>query len=232
MTSRRIRRSVAAALLGVVALGLAGCGAAAAEPASTAAPVTCQSLERCYTKGQLDQFLGQARALIQEFSAASYQGLPAPAYALIPTGASTAACGARIGDLSYLYCTADQTIYVGQEALWAIYSQDGDAAAVAGLAHEWGHHVQIASGVTAATLVKEVQADCIAGAWLGYEAKAGRLEPGDLNDVDRLIQRIASAETPDRDHGTLGERTAAFRYGLNNGLAGCNRFTPSTPVIT
>jgi predicted metalloprotease len=80
-------------------------------------------------------------------------------------------------------------------------------------------------------LIREQQADCVAGAWLAYMGTIGALEQGDIGDVERLIRFIASAETPDRDHGTLTERTNAFDYGYENGLVGCNEYFPSTPLL-
>src|SRR5262245_3033922 len=138
---------------------------------------------------------------------------------------------------SYEYCGADRIVYVGQDMLWALYTKAGDAGPAAGLAHEYGHHVQSFVGVpspeTASESIRhENQADCIAGGWLHYADQHNELEkPDDIEDINALIPLIASAEGPDRDHGTLSERTAALNSGFQSGITACNDFYPATPLV-
>lgn len=141
-------------------------------------------------------------------------------------------------DQSYAYCPADETVYLGQRALWHFYDGAGDAGPIVGIAHEWGHHVQSATGVPAPRtpdewIVFENQADCIAGAWTGYADDQDRLTyPDDLDDIGALMRLIGSVEGPERDHGTTPERTKSFIQGFRGGLSACNEFHPATPIIT
>jgi hypothetical protein len=195
------------------------------------------SLEGCYTESGMPQFLNQAVTFVRGFSDESYSRIPQPSgYRLIPTGEKAQSpCGA-LDAMTYAYCPADQGIYIGQKQLWLFYSEIGDAAAVVGLAHEYGHHIQTVAGVpndrsAAGQVVHENQADCIAGAFVGWAERKGYLEDGDTQDIEGLVRAIASSEDdPGRDHGTLAERAAAMTKGINEGLPGCSTFYPRTPV--
>jgi predicted metalloprotease len=79
-------------------------------------------------------------------------------------------------------------------------------------------------------IASENQADCVAGAWVRNISDSGRLEKGDVRDLNRLLRAIASAEGPERDHGTHKERVASAQRGYDDGLAGCNKFFPDTPI--
>ncbi len=137
---------------------------------------------------------------------------------------------------SFEYCPADQTIYVGQDTLWLFYNESGDAAPAVGMAHEWGHHVQSLVGVplprtTRHSVAFENQADCLSGAWTRFTDTQGRLEyPDDIEDIETLLPMIASAEGPDRDHGTLEERARSFDRGFSGDVAACNAYFPESPL--
>lgn len=238
---------VLAAAMAVGAFSTAS-AAAPAPGASTWLPAAqeaaCESLEDCYEYEDMDQFLDVAWGLVLEFVAATY-----PARVLyvdlryVPhaeTGES--ACGNGSGgngtysDMSYMYCRSDRTIYIGQDQLWQWYSEIGDAAPVIGLAHEYGHFLQDVQGVPPAatpaeTIPGENQADCVAGAWFAHADAAGIVEPDDLDDLAGILEAIASSEDdPDRDHGTIAERTASMHQGIDGGIDACNTFFPDTPL--
>jgi predicted metalloprotease len=141
--------------------------------------------------------------------------------------------GQYSGD-SYEFCAADMDVYVGQDTLWEFYSQTGDAGPVMGLAHEFGHDIQYQLGLpapqtNAESVSYENQADCLAGTWAQWANGKGYLETAqnspngrsDLDDIDKLFPLIASAEGPDRDHGTLDERKNAFSAGYQGGPSAC-----------
>ena len=224
----------------------AGTTVASAPPARTPVPATgpCGgSLEGCFNYSQMPQFFSVAVQLVAAFFESAYPNLPRPAnIVFVPDGeVGRSACIDQRGrpalftDQSYEYCPADFSIYVGQQSLWAFYRL-GDAAPVAGIAHEWGHHVQHILNVpkpttSAQSILYESQADCISGAWVKHASDTNVLEyPDDVEDLGAMLQAIASAESPDREHGSLRERTAAFELGFNSGLRGCNRFFPQTPI--
>ncbi len=137
----------------------------------------------------------------------------------------------------YSYCAADRAIYVGQDALWALYGGVGLAAPAVAYAHEWGHHVQTVTNVPEPespeeNALLEQQADCIAGAWAQHAVQAGNLKfPADLGDLNAVMAAVAPPG-PGDDVIPVAERVAAFQLGYTGGLAACNSFFPETPVYT
>jgi hypothetical protein len=100
-------------------------------------------------------------------------------------------CGAPLDPAGYqgnaFYCGFEDTVQWDAEGLMApLYEQFGDFTVALVLAHEWGHAIQERFGFddsTNPTIVSELQADCLAGAWTGYVASGESdilvLEPGD-----------------------------------------------------
>jgi hypothetical protein len=207
-------------------------------PAGSTTSCPGGSLEGCFDEAGMARFLGAAVTFVQGFSDDRLgQRVPHPAgYTLIASRQRAQSPCGEVDGMSYSYCPADDRIYIGQEQLWEFYSDIGDAAAVVGLAHEYGHHVQHVAGVpedrSPAAMVKhENQADCIAGAFVGWAQDKGYLEDGDTQDIEGLVEAIASSEDdPGRDHGTLQERAASLSTGVREGLTGCTAFYPGTPV--
>lgn len=210
----------------------------------------CPDLEGCYTSpNQMQHFADQVINLIVEWADYQYEAMPGPArWLYIPTGVTgEMACVDGVGspaqynDMSYACCPADQTVYLGEQALWYYYIQAGDAGAAVGIAHEFGHHIQRVIQVEQLVdmsdqvfiILKENQADCIAGDWFGHQVDQGRTSHNDLDDIGRIITMIADLENdPNREHGTLDERASSFIDGMRDGLRTCNAFFPNTPVIT
>jgi predicted metalloprotease len=229
---------ICSTVLAVLAM-LASTASAQAQPpgaAPGAVPPDCSSLQGCYGFEQIADFYDEMTVWIGEFSKATYPDMSAPSYVYVESGTTVpTGCNVVLDSSAYAYCSLDDSVYVGQDQLWAFYSKQGDAAAAVGIAHEWGHHVQHVLGVAAAgrngLIAMENQADCIAGAWVGYIDGLGRLERDDLNDINAILKVIGAAEGPGRVHGTLAERTAAVQTGLRSGLTGCNSFFPGRPVL-
>lgn len=208
-------------------------------PGTAQASAPCPSLEGCYDYSTMQSFYDEVIALVDQYSTASYAPLPQPAaYYYIPAGDSLQTDCGEADAAAYFFCSSDDSVYVGQDQLWDFYSVDGDAAAAFGIAHEWGHHVQHVAGVfnlvdaQEEEIQSENQADCIGGSFLRYLNDQGMLEPDDYSDMDSILVKIASAEGPERDHGTVEERFSATQYGLDNGLASCSDFFPDAPLVT
>lgn len=227
----RIRFHLAFVALVTLLFGLPATPAAATD--------TCpnNSLENCYSYAQMQQFYNAAITYVDRFFSATYQNLPRPShyYYLAAGTAPSTPCGPQ-NDRAYAYCPADHSVYLGQNQLWTFYHEAGDSAAVIGLAHEGGHHIQSIAGVPeprtfAESIRHENQADCVAGAFVRFVIRSGWLEQDDVGDVRTLLGMIASSESPTRNHGTLAERAASMLLGLNGGVPACNAFYPATPII-
>lgn len=201
------------------------------------------SLEGRFSYGEMDEYVDAVLPMITEWAHRTWPDLPDPAQVVyVPHGATgPEGCRdsrgrlARYSARSYEYCGADQRIYVGQDMLWSLYTEAGDAGPAVGLAHEWGHHVQSLLGAPppaspADAVGLEDQADCVAGAWTRFTDQQGWLEyPDDIEDIEALFPLIGSAEGPDRDHGTAEERLNSFNVGWERGLSSCDEFY--TPLV-
>lgn len=218
------------------------------EPASTssgagnppAAPIDSicggGSLEGCFDLEGMGDYLDAVLPMIASYFDEEFADIADPrSVSYIPsTYAGRSECGVS-NSFAYEYCPADQTIYIGQDLLWEFYDRVGDAAPAVGLAHEWGHHVQTSVGIfprnRAEAIQFENQADCISGAWARHAEEQGWLETDDdLRDVQLMMEEIASAEGPNRDHGTAEEREDAFRSGFDKGISACNSYFKETPL--
>ena len=210
---------------------------ATSVPAQTVSNDKCGgSLEGCFTFNEMDQYLSDIIPMVQQYFETAYPDLADPHVVYIPDGrAARTYCGVSDSE-AYEYCTGDQTIYIGQDLIWAFYHQAGDAAPAVALAHEWGHHLQANLGVQygrsqASEIAFENQADCVSGAWAQYANGQGWLETDDdLGDIETLMEFIGSRESRTRDHGTTAERVEAFNSSYDNGIAACNAYFPDSPI--
>jgi len=194
------------------------------------------SLEGCFTYYEMDEYLDAVMPMVAQFFEETFERVPEPRdIVYIPSGrVARTACGTSNSD-AYEYCPANRSIYIGQNLLWQFYAGAGDAAPAVGLAHEWGHHLQVMMGVQPVSRSEAIgfenQADCVSGAWAKYAGEQGWLEgDDDLRDVTRLLDAIGSAEGPGRDHGTSAERESAFNAAYAKGIAACNAFFPDSPL--
>ena len=122
-------------------------------------------------------------------------------------------------------------------------------------AHEVGHHVQQLLGLHARvaqanaedpggtnprSVRVELQADCYAGIWLHYVARAGQLSDADVADIlraaavvgDDFQRNRAGAELAPETwtHGSSAQRVHWVSTGKRSGLpADCNTFVPGAP---
>jgi hypothetical protein len=201
------------------------------------------SQEGCHSPADMAGYLGQVLGLLTPLFDGAYGVANRPAaFNYVPAGVTGAtACLKDDGtpdaytSQDYSYCAADRAIYTGQDALWSLYAGVGGAAPAVGYAHEWGHHIQVIMGVPAPETpqqnsVLEMQADCIAGAWVKQAAQSGYLQyPKDLGDMNALMAAIAPPD-PGEAAIPVQERINALQLGYDGGLPGCNAFFPDTPI--
>jgi predicted metalloprotease len=212
------------------------------DPAATSTPPQAVSddrcggsLEGCFGYDEMDEYVSAIIPMVQQYFTTTYEGLPEPEIVYIPNGYRARSYCGLSNSQAYEYCTGDQTIYIGQDLIWAFYRQAGDAAPAVALAHEWGHHLQFTLGVSygrtqSSAIAFENQADCISGAWAGYADEQGWLEDDDLDDIDVLMQLIGAGESRARDHGTTAERIEAFELSYEGGIEACNAYFPDSPL--
>jgi len=126
------------------------------------------------------------------------------------------------------YCSDGD--FIAYDINWSIsaFQQVGDAFLWYLLGHEYAHGVQVRLGVQYRyTIEQELQADCMAGAYLGESIKAGDIELED-GDIDELRQGLlAVGDDPNVPwftpgaHGTAKQRTDAFFTGYQQTLKAC-----------
>src|SRR6185312_8449746 len=106
------------------------------------------------------------------------------------------------------------------------YVQGGDFAASFVLAHEFGHAMQTRlPRPEQLGLLRELQADCFAGAWSAWVSDRGLLAAGDLDEAILAVfsaRDLPGTEWNDpRAHGSGFERTRAFGDGFETGPQAC-----------
>lgn len=128
-----------------------------------------------------------------------------------------------------VYCS--QGDFIAYDVNWAVaaFRQIGDAFLFYLLGHEYSHGVQTRLGISYKfTIQQELQADCMAGAYIGDSVKAGTLElqDGDLDELRKGL--LAVGDDPGQpwfaegSHGTAEQRTRSFFDGYDRSLAACN----------
>jgi len=141
------------------------------------------------------------------------------------------------------YCSIDDTVQWDAETLMApLFQEFGDFTVALVLAHEWGHAVQARFGfddINQPTIVGELQADCLAGAWTrrieAEESDLLRLESGDLEEAMAgfllIGDQLGSAPGGSNAHGGSFDRLNAFFEGFNGGSVECATYEDSPPDI-
>jgi predicted metalloprotease len=124
------------------------------------------------------------------------------------------------------YCPLDDSVYYSVPLGQEIQTMVGDYAWITVLAHEWGHHVQIVLGIEPElTIDRELQADCLSGAYAQRALQQGFLQEGDISEA--LMMAILSGDPIEMDemvegaHGSGDYRVTSFMEGYFNGSAAC-----------
>lgn len=107
----------------------------------------------------------------------------------------------------------------------------GDAAPVYILAHEFGHAVQAQLGLLGIrnTIYSELEADCLAGAYMQHVDERGMLDSGDVEEAMQQAYAVGDFLPHDHDgaHGSPEQRASAFELGFTDGVTTClQSFTP------
>ncbi|MFG3702136.1 neutral zinc metallopeptidase [Micromonospora sp. NPDC047620] len=127
-----------------------------------------------------------------------------------------------------VYCSAGD--FIAYDVNWSVgaFRQVGDAFVFYLLGHEYAHGIQTRLGVQYRfTIEQELQADCMAGAYLGDSVRSGalQLDEGDLEEFREGL--LAVGDDPGQpwfaegSHGTAEQRTQSFFRGYEQSLAAC-----------
>ncbi len=160
-----------------------------------------------------------------------YRGDPAGYYYYRPEERPGPRCGRQAAPpRNAFYCPSEDFIAWDESGLLIPYYLQGDFAAAYVLAHEFGHAMQVrlpASRQLEVGILRELQADCFAGAWARHVAQAEQLAAGDL---DEAVAGIYSGRdvpgtpfTDPRAHGSGFERIRAFGDGYEAGPRQCRQ---------
>ena len=144
--------------------------------------------------------------------------------------AGEVSCGGQpLGLNNAAYCSAGD--FIAYDVNWAVlaFRRIGDAFLYYLLGHEYAHGIQVRLGTRYRfTIQQELQADCMAGAYIGDSVRSGALtlQDGDLDELrDGLF---AVGDDPDQPwfaegaHGTAEQRTEAFFNGYQRSLSSCD----------
>jgi predicted metalloprotease len=146
--------------------------------------------------------------------------------------------GERAPARNAFYCPAGDFIAWDESGLMIpYYVQGGDFAAAFVLAHEFGHAMQMRLPQRAQLgVLRELQADCFAGAWSRWVDDRGLLQAGDL---DEAVGAVFSARdvpgtpfTDPRAHGSGFQRTRAFGDGYEGGPSMCHPIREGAWVVS
>ncbi|GGK42336.1 hypothetical protein GCM10010124_39000 [Pilimelia terevasa] len=210
-----------------------------AAPTSTAVPEAGQRLGDGGTSvAEFRQDVEDARSSVEAYWRTA---LPAQGRRFQPVsrfigyqGAREVSCaGTPLGLNNAAYCPVGD--FIAYDLNWAVgqFRRIGDAFIFYLVGHEYGHAVQQRLGIRHQfTIQQELQADCMAGAWINESVaqKALQLQGGDLDELRRGL--LAVADDPDQPwfapgaHGSARERTDAFFKGFRGELDTCELAGP------
>ena len=138
-------------------------------------------------------------------------------------------CGGQgLGLNNAAYCSAGDFIAYDVNWAFAAFRQVGDAFIFYLLGHEYAHAIQRRLGIQKKfTIDQELQADCMAGAYIGDTERKGRLklDDGDLEELARGLEAVG--DDPGQPwfaegaHGSAKQRTKAFNNGYKKSLEPC-----------
>jgi uncharacterized protein len=243
MPASRPSRTVIPALL-VAALVALGCVSAPSgsspEPETTTAapspsgPRASIGPDGTDTPEEFEDDVGSAREIADAYWRAQFDssGLDfRPIRRLIPYERDgEVSCGGQpLTRNNAAYCSAGDFIAYDVNWAFAAFRQIGDAFLYYLLGHEYAHGVQARLGIQKQfTIQQELQADCMAGAYIGDSVRDKQLtlQDGDLDELASGLEAVG--DDPGQPwfaegaHGTARQRTQAFTNGFDHSLKPCN----------
>jgi predicted metalloprotease len=201
--------------------------------------------------------IAAASLAIDQFWAESLDGYREPTLTVVD-GSTSTPCGTASNAVGPFYCPADEGVYIDPSFFQIMREQFGATAGPLAqlyvLAHEYGHHVQNITGImrenpnngtgpSSNGVRMELQADCLAGAWVGamteqedengvpYLQAPTEQELVDALDAaatvgDNHIQEQSSGFVNEESwtHGSSAQRQFWFAQGYQDGIDSCDTF--------
>lgn len=236
-------------------LGGGGGGGGAAEESA---------IENCETGADANANdacrLAAASLNLDQFWAAELDGYRQPQLIVVDVSTPTA-CGTASNATGPFYCPPEETVYVDPTFFAILRDQFGATAGPLAqlyvLAHEYGHHVQQITGIMdryppggsgpdSNGVRVELQADCLAGAWVAdlshqvdengvpFMHAPTEAEIRDALDAaaavgDDNIQRQSGGTVKPESwtHGSSDQRQRWFDTGYQHGAPSCDTFSAS-----
>ena len=141
-----------------------------------------------------------------------------------------------------LYCPQTDRIAIdGQELALDLLRRFGSLGLAAVVAHEYGHSVQRRlEHLDVPPVLRELQADCLAGAWLGSlrSEPTASFSAGDdqlalpLVALTTLRDRLGTDPAAAEAHGSGFDRLVALLDGIDRGTARCLEYRQRPPALT
>jgi predicted metalloprotease len=204
---------------------------ATGRPASPGAQTT--RADGTTSVAEFKQDFSDAVGIAQEYWTAQFRSSGkrfTPVRRVVPyTREGEVSCGGQpLPRNNAVYCSAGD--FIAYDVNWSVgaFRQVGDAFLFYLLGHEYAHGVQVRLGIRYNyTIQQELQADCMAGAYIGDSIRAKRLtlEEGDLDEFREGL--LAVGDDPDQpwfaegSHGTAEQRTDSFFRGYEKSLDAC-----------
>jgi predicted metalloprotease len=137
--------------------------------------------------------------------------------------------GEAIPQNNAVYCPAGDFIAYDVNFAVTAFAKVGDAFLYYLLGHEYAHGIQVRLGIQYSyTIQQELQADCMAGAYIGDSVKSGglKLEEGDIDEFREGLLAVGDDPsipwfTPGA-HGSAEQRAESFFGGYERSLDACD----------
>lgn len=194
---------------------------------------------------------------IDQYWGETLEGYVEPALVIVD-GQTPSACGTASNQTGPFYCPPEQTVYI-DPTFFALLRERFEASAgslaqLYVLAHEYGHHVQNLAGILEAYPTGdsgpdsngvriELQADCLAGSWVGAMTEqedesgvpylqaptaaqlADALDAAATVGDDHIQQESGGFVNPESwTHGSSSQRQRWFDAGYRDGPEACETF--------
>ena len=140
------------------------------------------------------------------------------------------------------YCYEDNFIAYDDVGLFPrLFHDFGELSVPLVLAHEWGHGIQDrAENDFQPDVLKELQADCFAGSWVGHVAageattdislRGGHLDQA-LSAMLEFRDPVGTASDEQGAHGSGFDRVTSFQAGFTDGATACAPYFDAPPTI-